>query len=190
MALARLPNFPGVEAEALRGVISVADDLDYIERAYDDAKYGRASENPVLEVRIPSLADASVAPAGKHAMSIDVQYTPYQLRNGEWDERTGDALADVAIKTLAQFAPDLESLILERRVLTPRDLAERYALPEGNVDYAELGLDQVLFMRPTGELARYAAPIENLYLCGADTHPGRALAGASGRLAARMVLGK
>ena len=190
LALSRLPNFPGVEAEALRGVMSIASELNYIERAYDHTKYGRVSSDPVLEVRIPSLVDATVAPAGKHVMSIDVQYTPYRLRAGEWDAASGEAIANTAIKTLASYAPDLESCITDRRILTPRDLSERYALPEGSVDYAELGLDQVLFMRPTGELARYASPIENLYLCGADTHPGRALAGASGRLAARRVLGK
>lgn len=190
LALDTLPAFQGVDAEALRGVISIAPDLNYIERAYDAAKYGRASDAPVLEVRIPSLADASTAPAGQHAMSIDVQYAPYALREGEWNESTGNALGDVAIKTLAQYAPGLERSILERRVLSPVDLAERYSLPEGNLEYAELGLDQILFMRPTGELARYATPIANLHLCGADTHPGRALAGASGRLAARSILAK
>jgi phytoene dehydrogenase-like protein len=190
LALNRLPSFRGVDAEALRGVISVAPDLDYIERAYDDAKYGRASSRPVLEARIPSLVDAEAAPPGKHAMSIDVQYAPYQLREGAWSVAEGDALGDRVIRTLSEYAPDLEGLVVDRRVLTPGDLAEKYSLPEGNLDYAELGLDQILFMRPLGEVARYVTPFENLYLCGADTHPGRVMTGVSGRLAARAVLAK
>jgi phytoene dehydrogenase-like protein len=190
LALDKLPNFPGVDAEALRGVISIAPELNYIERAYDDSKYGRMSSDPVLEVRIPSLGDAGTAPAGKHAMSVDVQYAPYQLRNGEWNESTRNELRGVVLKTLARYAPEIESSVTEARVLTPADLSERYGLIEGSLDYAELGLDQILFMRPTGELARYQTPIANLHLCGADTHPGRALAGASGRLAARTLLGK
>ena len=187
LALNRLPTFRGVDAEALRGVISIAPELNYIERAYDDAKYGRVSSRPVLEVRIPSLTDATAAPAGKHAMSVTVQYTPYELRDGGWDQER-DALADSVIKTLTEYAPDLESLVTGRHVITPQDLANNYGLPEGSLDYAELGLDQILFMRPLGELARYATPVEGLYLCGADTHPGRVVAGASGRLAARVAL--
>jgi phytoene dehydrogenase-like protein len=190
LALNRLPSFRGIDAEALHGVISIAPDLDYIEHAYDDAKYGRVSARPVLQLRIPSLSDASLAPAGKHALSIDVQYAPFALRAGGWGERERGELIAAVMRTLADYAPDLESLIVDRVLLTPVDLQERYALPEGSLDYAELGLDQILFMRPLGSLARYATPIRNLYLCGADTHPGRALTGASGRLAARAVLGK
>ena len=189
LALNRLPTFRGVDAEALRGVMSFAPDLDYIERAYDDAKYGRMSARPVLEARIPSLVDGTLAPAGKHVMSINVQYTPYELRDGGWDGLS-DALGDVVVKTLSEYSPDIEGLIVGRHVLTPRDLANKYGLPEGSLDYAELGLDQILFMRPLGELARYATPIEGLYICGADTHPGRAVTGASGRLAALQLLRK
>ena len=187
-ALNGLPTFQGVDAEAMRGVISVAPDLDYIERAYDDAKYGRVSERPMLEITIPSLVDAGAAPAGKHAMSVTVQFAPYQLRSREWAEVDRGTLGEAVVKTIADYAPELEGMIADRVVLTPPDLADKYALPEGSVDYAELGLDQVLFMRPLGAMARYQTPIENLYLCGADTHPGRTLAGASGRMAARVVL--
>ena len=188
LALNALPAFREVDAEAMRGTISIAPDLNYIERAYDDAKYGRVSEKPVLEITIPSLADASAAPAGKHSMSVSVQYTPYRLRKGEWGNEDRVALGDVVVKTIAQYAPGLESAITNRVMLTPRDLADKYGMPEGSTDYAELGLDQILFMRPLGSVARYETPIENLYICGADTHPGRALTGASGRLAARVVL--
>jgi phytoene dehydrogenase-like protein len=190
LALNGLPTFQGVDAEAMRGVVSIAPDLNYIERAYDDAKYGRVSAKPVLELSLPSLADASAAPAGKHALSVTVQFAPYRLRDREWAEVDRGMLGDAVVKTIAEYAPELESMIADRIVLTPPDLATKYALPEGSVDYAELGLDQVLFMRPLGEMARYQTTIENLYLCGADTHPGRALAGASGRLAARTVLKK
>ncbi len=189
-ALNRLPSFRGVDAEAMRGVISIAPDLDYIERAYDDAKYGRVSAKPVLEVRIPSLTDASLAPAGKHVLSVDVQYAPFAVRSGAWTERERGALATGVVRAIAEYAPDIESLIVDRVLLTPTELQARYGLPEGNLDYAELGLDQILFMRPLGSLARYTTPIHNLYLGGADTHPGRALTGASGRLAARAILGK
>jgi phytoene dehydrogenase-like protein len=188
LALNALPAFREVDAEAMRGTISIAPDPNYIERAYDDAKYGRVSGKPVLDISIPSLVDASAAPAGKHAMSVSVQYAPYQLRQGEWGSSEKAALGDVVIKTIAEYAPGLESAIVDHVVLTPRDLADKYGMPEGNTDYAELGLDQILFMRPLGSVARYETPIENLYICGADTHPGRALTGASGRLAARVVL--
>ena len=189
-ALGALPAFRGVDAEAMRGVISIAPELNYIERAYDDAKYGRVSAKPVLEIEIPSLADPGAAPGGKHAMSVTVQYAPYALRGREWGETDRSALADAVVKTIAEHAPGFEETIQDRVVLTPPDLAGRYGLPEGSLDYAELGLDQILFMRPLGDIARYRTPIENLFVCGADTHPGRALAGASGRLAARMVLKK
>ena len=187
-ALGAVPAFQGVDAEALRGVLSIAPDLDYIERAYDDAKYGRASARPVLEIRIPSLTDETAAPAARHIMSVDVQYAPFRLRDGAWDAGAAEALRAAVVQTLSTYAPGLNDIIEDVRVLTPRDLSETYGLPEGSLDYAELGLDQLLFMRPLGELARYRTPIGNLLLCGADTHPGRALTGASGRLAARALL--
>ena len=189
LALDKVPAFTGVSDEALRGVISIAPDLTYIEHAYDDAKYGRVSAEPYLEVTIPSLMDRGAAPDGKHVMSISMQYAPYALRTGDWNEQR-DALGDVVVKTLERYAPDLPSAILDRRVLTPLDLERDYDLPEGSLDHAEFGLDQILFMRPIPECARHGTPIERLYLCGAGAHPGRALAGASGRLAARAVLRK
>ena len=190
LALNRLPSFRGVDAEALHGVISIAPDLTYIERAYDDAKYGRISARPVLEVRVPSLSDAGLAPAGRHTLSVDVQYAPFTLRDGAWTEDARSELSRLVLKTLAEYAPDIPNLLVDQVVLTPAELQDRYGLPEGSLDYAEPGLDQILFMRPLGSLARYTTPIQNLYLCGADTHPGRAVTGASGRLAARAILGK
>lgn len=188
LALDKLPHFKGVDDEAMRGVISIAPSLDYIEKAYDAAKYGQVSERPYLEVTIPSLTDPSLAPEGKHAMSVSVQYAPYKLRGKEWDNAQRDALGDVVMKTLAEDAPGLAEAVKARAVLTPRELAENYGLPEGNIEHGELGLDQVLFMRPVAGWARYATPIGQLFLCGAGTHPGRAIAGAGGRMAARAIL--
>ena len=188
LALDRAPAFTGLGDDALRGIISIAPSLDYIEHAYDDAKYGHASNEPCLEVVIPSLMDPSLAPEGKHTMSVSVQYAPYTLRGSQWSAAQRDALGDVVLKTLARYAPELTDTVLDRRVLTPVDLETNYGLPEGNYDHAELGLDQILFMRPVPECSRHATPIERLYLCGAGTHPGRIVAGGSGRLAARAVL--
>jgi phytoene dehydrogenase-like protein len=188
LALDRVPAFAGVSEDGMRGLISIAPHLDYIERAYDDAKYGRISADPHLEVTIPSLMDPSVAPENKHTMSISMQYAPYTLRHGQWDDAQRSAIGELVVKTLAQYAPDLPDSIIDGVVLTPADLERDYGLPEGSFDHAELGLDQILFMRPIPECARYATPIERLFLCGAGTHPGRALAGGSGRLAARAAL--
>lgn len=187
-ALDRVPRFNGVYDAAMAGVISIAPTLDYIERAYDAAKYGRLSEQPCLEVTIPSLVDPSVCPNGKHAMSVSVQYAPCTLRDAEWDDAQRQALGDMVMKTLAQYAPDLPNVARSRVVLTPRDLQLDYGLPQGSLDYAELGLDQILFMRPVAGWSRYTTPIEQLFLCGPGTHPGRGTAGGSGRLAARTVL--
>ncbi|MGQ0814615.1 MAG: phytoene desaturase family protein [Gemmatimonadota bacterium] len=179
LALSELPRFGGVAEHALRGVISVGSQIQHLERAYDDVKYGRISARPFLEARIPSLTDPSLAPAGRHTMSVSMQYVPYDADR--------DAVGSLAVQTLAEHAPNLTSAIIDRRVFTPRDLEMAYGLPEGNVEHAELGLDQILFMRPLPECARHATPIENLYLCGAGTHPGRAVLGASGRLAAKAM---
>ena len=191
LALGALPAFRALPAgaeSALRGAISIAPELDYLERAYDDAKYGRVSARPHLEIRIPSLADPSLAPAGKHVMSIEVQYAPYALRDGSWDDRARDALGDRVVETLATFAPDLPGAILHRQVLTPRDLEESYALTEGHTYHGELALDQILFMRPVAGWSRYRTPVEGLFLCGPGTHPGGGIAGLAGANAAREIL--
>jgi phytoene dehydrogenase-like protein len=188
LALDGIPRFRGFADDALGGVIAVTPDLDGIERAYDDAKYGRESKDPLLDVRIPSIADPTLTPEGHHVMSISVQYCPYRLRDGAWDARRRDALADRVIARLSAVAPDLSSRVLHRLVLTPTDLADRYGLPEGSIEHGELALDQALFMRPVPECSRYRTPIDGLYLCGDDMHPGRGVAGGPGRLAAREVL--
>jgi phytoene dehydrogenase-like protein len=188
LALNELPNFKGVSAEALRGLISIAPTLDSIERAYDDAKHGGVSNQPILEATIPSLSDATIAPQGKHVLSITMQYAPYKLKNGSWDSARRDALGDAVVNLLAQYAPNLPGAILHRLVLTPVDLEQKYGLREGSVEAGELGLDQILFMRPVAGWSRYATPIEGLYLGGSSAHPGRTIIGGAGRLAAKAVL--
>jgi phytoene dehydrogenase-like protein len=192
LALATLPSFPVLHGNggesSLRGTISISPSLTYLERAYDDAKYGRMSSQPHLEIRIPSLADPTLAPAGKHVMSIEVQYAPYHLRDGEWDDTTREALGDRVVETLSTYAPGISSAILHRQLLTPRDLENTFALTEGHAYHGELTLDQILFMRPVAGWSRYRTPVRDLYLCGSGTHPGGGIAGASGANAAREIL--
>jgi phytoene dehydrogenase-like protein len=191
LALGTLPTFSALREggeTTLRGTIAISPSLNYLERAYDDAKYGRISERPYLEVRIPSLADATLAPPGRHVMSIEVQYAPYHLRDGDWDDRARDALGDRVIETLATYAPDLPGAVLHRQVLTPRDLENVFALTEGHTYHGELTLDQILFMRPVAGWSRYRTPVEGLFLCGSGTHPGGGIAGGAGANAAREVL--
>ncbi len=194
LVLGELPSFkciPGQgEGEHLRGVISIAPGLEYLERAYDDAKYGDVSQHPYLEVLIPSVIDPSVAPrgAGEHVMSIFVQYAPYHLAEGTWDNAKREALGDRVVATLAEYAPNIESAILHRDVVTPLDLERVYGLTEGSINHGELTLDQLYFMRPVPGWARYRTPIQNLYLCGAGTHPGGGVTGAPGYNAAQEIL--
>ena len=188
LALSELPRFAGTTEEALGGAITVAPSLDYLEHAYDDAKYGAVSRRPYIEARVPTLLDPSAAPVGRHLVTAQVQYAPYHLRPGGWDERAREQVAQVAIDTLSAYAPNLRASVIGRHVVTPKDLEDRYGLTEGNVYHGELTLDQILFMRPVAGWARYRTPIDGLYLCGAGTHPGGGLAGAPGRNAARELL--
>ncbi len=189
LALDALPNFTSMPGEGphLAGAISISPTLDYIERAYDEAKYGDFSRRPYLDIIIPSLLDPSMAPPGKHVMSIFVQYAPYHLKEGEWPEKR-EALGDAVVDTLSEYAPNLKSIILHRQVLTPWDLEQEFGLTEGNIFQGELTLDQLFFLRPLPGWAKYRTPIRNLYLCGACTHPGGGVMAASGRLAALEIL--
>lgn len=172
---------------ALAGRIHIGPEVDYLERAFDASKYGRCSEKPYLEVTIPTLTDPSLAPAGKHVMSIYAQFAPYKLRNANWHSQR-DALGDNIIQTLAAFAPDLPGKILHRQVITPLDLEQQYGLTGGHIFHGELALDQLFTMRPLLDWARYNTPIEGLYLCGSGTHPGVGLTGISGWNASREIL--
>jgi phytoene dehydrogenase-like protein len=158
-----------------------------MERAYDEAKYGRYSRHPYVDIVIPSLTDPSVAPPGKHVMSCFVQYAPYHLAGQSWEEER-EAFGDVVVDTIAQYAPNLPDLIRHRQVLTPLDIERMVGLSEGNIFQGELTLEQLFFLRPAPGWAQYRTPVRNLYLCGAATHPGGGIMGASGRNAAKRIL--
>ncbi|MBI4886162.1 MAG: NAD(P)/FAD-dependent oxidoreductase [Acidobacteria bacterium] len=189
LALDALPDFtclrgPGAH---LRGAISISPGVDYMERAYDAAKYGRFSRHPYIDVVIPSLTDPSVAPPGKHVMSCFVQYAPYDLKEGSWDDKR-EEFGDAVIDTLAEYAPNLRHIIRHRQVVTPLDLEREWGLSEGNIFQGELTLEQLFFLRPAPGWAQYATPVRNLYMCGSATHPGGGIMGAPGRNAAMKIL--
>jgi phytoene dehydrogenase-like protein len=187
LALDSLPRFDALDSAAMAGRIHIGPEIDYLERAFDASKYGTFSEQPYLEVVIPSLSDSTLAPAGKHVMSICAQYAPYRLRAGDWAAHR-DALGDAVVKTLAAYAPDLPERIVARQVLTPADLEAGFGLTGGHIFHGELALDQLFTMRPVLDCARYRTPVTGLYLCGTGTHPGTGLTGASGANAARELL--
>jgi phytoene dehydrogenase-like protein len=189
LALDALPNFTSMPGQGphLSGAISISPSIDYIERAYDDAKYGDYSHRPYLDIIIPSMLDPSMAPPGKHVMSIFVQYAPYHLEKGTWPERR-EEFGDNVIETLSEYAPNMKDIILHRQVVTPWDLEQEFGLTEGNIFQGELTLDQLFFLRPIPGWAKYRTPIKNLYMCGACTHPGGGVMAASGRLSALEIL--
>jgi phytoene dehydrogenase-like protein len=190
LALDALPNFtclPGTGPH-LRGAISISPSIDYMERAYDDAKYGKFSSRPYMDMVIPSLTDPSVAPPGKHVMSCFVQYAPYHLKDGVWDDRQREAFGDAVVDTIAEYAPNIKDIILHRQVLTPLDIERDFGLTEGNIFQGELTLEQLFFLRPVPGYAQYATPIDRLYMCGSATHPGGGIMGAPGRNAATQIL--
>jgi phytoene dehydrogenase-like protein len=188
LALSGLPSFNGVSGNTvlLGGRIQVSPEIDYLERAFDASKYGEFSQHPYLEATIPTLGDPSLAPSGKHVMSIYMQYAPYKLRNADWDSQC-NALGDVVVNTLAQFAPNLPGLIEAREVITPKDLERTYGLTGGHIFHGELALDQLFTMRPLLDWAQYRTPIKGLYLCGSGAHPGNGLNGGSGANAAKEI---
>ena len=189
LALDALPNFtakPGVGPH-LRGAISISPSIDYMEQAYDDAKYGRFSRRPYMDIVIPSLTDSSVAPPGKHVMSCFVQYAPYHLKSGTWDEQR-EAFGDAVIDAIAEYAPNIKDIILHRQVLTPLDIERTFGLTEGNIFQGELTLEQLFFLRPVPGWAQYTTPVERLYMCGSATHPGGGIMGAPGKNAAERIL--
>lgn len=194
LALSGLPEFTALQRSAadndssnLAGRIHIGPEIDYLERAFDDSKYGDFSQQPYLDITIPSISDPSLVPAGAHVMSICVQFAPFALKNGPWDSRR-DALGDVVVKTLSAYAPNLPGLVLQRQVITPHELEETYGLTGGHIFHGELALDQLFTMRPLLDCARYRTPLKGLYLCGSGTHPGSGLTGASGANAAREIL--
>ncbi len=183
-----LDGLPSLNGRAVSASLCVAPGIHYLERAYDDAKHGAPSREPYLEVLIPSLLDPDVSPAGKHVASILVQYVPYALADGTWDETARASLADSVIATLDRHLPGLAARVAHRHVLTPLDLETRFGLAEGNIHHGEMTLDQAFVGRPIGGWARYATPIAGLHGCGAGTHPGGGLTGSPGANAAATIL--
>jgi len=189
LALSGLPKFTALKngnSSALYGRIHIGNEIDYLERAFDESKYGNFSRQPYLEATIPSLTDPTLAPEGKHVMSIYMQYAPYKLK-GDWDEQRR-TLGQTVVQTLAGYAPNLPELILTHQIITPKDLEDKYGLTGGQIFHGDLALDQFFTMRPLLDWARYRTPIENLYLCGSGTHPGAGLTGGSGANAAREIV--
>jgi phytoene dehydrogenase-like protein len=188
LALRGLPKaLSEQEVGRISGRILICPDLETLERAYDDAKYGALSSRPCLDLSIPTILDPSLAPAGRHILSVNVQYAPYHLKSGNWDEQR-ERLGDRVMEILSEYLPGLQPLILHRQVLTPLDFEREYSLPEGCIYHGQMGLDQLLFMRPVAGTSGGRTAVENLYLCGAGAHPGGGLTGAPGYNAARQVL--
>jgi phytoene dehydrogenase-like protein len=191
VALSELPNFtalPGRDPAAQhRGTIHISPSFDYIERAYDDAKYGRPSESPILECTIPSAVDPTVAPPGKHLMSMFVQYAPTNLRGTTWDEAK-EKFADRCFDVLSEYAPNFRGSVIDRQVLSPLDIERRFALTGGNIFQGAMTPGNLFFLRPVAGYANYRTPIHGLYLCGAAAHPGGGVMGACGHNAAREIL--
>jgi phytoene dehydrogenase-like protein len=191
LALRGLPAFAslqGADAPAhLRGAIQIAPSPFYVQRAFDHTKYGEYSSCPVLDFNIPTINDPSLAPDGQHLMSITAKFAPYELRNQSWAS-AGAAFMEVVIDTLAEYAPGLRELITQKRILTPVDLEETYALPEGNQHHGEMTLDQFFHMRPIPGYARYRTPVKGLYICGSSAHPGGNISGLPGHNAAHEIL--
>lgn len=186
LALSGLPNFDASQ-EQLSGDIVLCPSLDYAERAYDAAKYGQLSADPIIIARIPSLLDASLAPAGQHTLSVTVRYAPYQLRDGNWGQQR-EALGDLVVRKLEAHAPGLSQLVLRREVITPLDYERDYGLPEGSFTQGQMGLDQLLTMRPIPGFASYRSPVDGLYMGGDGAHPGGGVSGLPGYNAAGQLV--
>jgi phytoene dehydrogenase-like protein len=191
LALDGLPNFRAIPGSNVqphhKTTMHICPDIDYVEHAWDDSKYGKPSARPLIEMTIPTTYDDSIAPPGKHIMGIFLQYTPYKLRDANWHD-VKEAYADRVMDLIEEYAPGFKSLVLHRQVLSPLDLEEIYGLTGGNIFHGEMSLGQLYFMRPVPGWARYRTPVRGLYLCGSGTHPGGGVMGAPGYNAAREIL--
>jgi len=190
LALNGLPEFtayPGSPGPHHRATMHICPNIEYVERAWDDAKYGRASERPLLELTIPTMYDPSLAPAGKHIMGIFLQYAPYTLREGTWDELR-EPFGDRVISLIEEYVPNIRKIVEHRQVLSPLDLERRFGITGGNIFHGEMSLDQMFVMRPVAGWARYRTPVQGLFLCGSGAHPGGGVMGAPGFNCAREML--
>ncbi|HEX7175824.1 MAG TPA: NAD(P)/FAD-dependent oxidoreductase, partial [Pyrinomonadaceae bacterium] len=197
LALDALPTFTALKgsgadgaadaASSLAGRIHIGPEIDYLERAYDAAKYGDYSPEPYMDITIPTLTDPTLAPDGKHVMSVYVQFAPYKLKEGDWETR-GEKFGETVVKTLAAYAPNLPELVIDGQLITPADLEREYGLTGGHPLHGEMSLDQFFTFRPVIGWAQYRTPLRGLYLCGAGTHPGGGVTGAPGANAGREIL--
>ena len=192
VALESLPSFAALPGSSPgpqhRGTVHMVPDQDFIERAYDDAKYGQPSRDPIVEMCLPSAVDASVAPPGRHLASMFVQYAPYKLADGQWDQARKDAFADRCFAIVEQYAPGFTNSVTDRQILSPVDLEQTFNLTGGNIFQGSMGLHQLFMFRPVPGFAGYRMPVRGLYLCGAAAHPGGGVMGAAGWNAAREML--
>jgi phytoene dehydrogenase-like protein len=189
LALNGLPDFrclPGAGPQH-KATMHICPSIDYVERAWDDAKYGRPSSEPLLEMTVPTMYDPSLAPPGKHVMGIFLQYAPYTLRGATWDELR-EPFAERVLDVIAHYAPNIRDIIEHRQVLTPYDLEQRFGITGGNIFHGDMSLDQMFVLRPVAGWARYRTPVRGLYLCGSGAHPGGGVMGAPGYNAAREIL--
>ncbi|MEP6716976.1 MAG: NAD(P)/FAD-dependent oxidoreductase [Terriglobia bacterium] len=190
LALDGLPDFtalPGTPGPQHGATMHICPSIDYVERAWDDAKYGRPSLNPLIEMTCPTVYDPSLAPPRRHIMGIFLQYAPYTLRDANWDDLR-DPYGDRVLEVAAEYAPNMKDIVRERQVLTPLDLERRFGISGGNIFHGEMSLDQMFVMRPAAGWARYKTPVKGLYLCGSGAHPGGGVMGAPGYNAAREIL--
>jgi phytoene dehydrogenase-like protein len=190
LALSGLPEFkalPGAPAAQHRATMHICPSVDYIERAWDDAKYGRPSHSPLIEMTIPTMYDPTLAPAGHHIMGIFLQYAPYTLKGTTWDAER-EPYTERILDVIEEYCPNFRSIIVQRQTLTPLDLERRFGLTGGNIFHGEMSLDQMFVLRPVAGWARYRTPVKGLYLCGSGAHPGGGVMGAPGHNAAREIL--
>jgi phytoene dehydrogenase-like protein len=190
LALSGLPEFralPGAPGPQHKATMHICPSVEYIEHAWDDAKYGRPSKSPLIEMTIPTMYDPSMARPGRHIMGIFLQYAPYTLKDGTWDAQR-ELYAERVLDVIKEYCPNIRSIVVERQTLTPLDLERRFGLTGGNIFHGEMSLDQMFVMRPVAGWARYRTPVKGLYLCGSGTHPGGGVMGAPGHNAAREIL--
>jgi phytoene dehydrogenase-like protein len=190
IALDGLPHFPALppDSPAIKGDMHISETMDDIERGYDDWKAGRWSRHPYVDMLLPSIIDPTMAPEGKHYMSVFVQYVPYELADGPWDDSKRQAFGNTVMNAIAEHSPNFKSLIRHAEIRTPWDIENEVGLTEGNIFQGELTMDQLLFNRPIPGYAQYRSPVKGLYMCGSSTHPGGGVMGAPGANAARSVL--
>jgi len=194
IALSQLPNFTALPFEGRgqdsvlhRGAVSISPSIDYIERAYDDAKYGQISGRPYLDMIFPSMIDPDMAPPGQHVMSCFVQYAPYDIEGG-WDDQKRDQLGEAVIATIEEYAPNIRKCIVGMQVISPKDIERIAGITGGNIFHGELLLHQIFFLRPVPQWADYRTPLKGYYFGASGAHPGGGVMGAAGMLAAKEIL--